>query len=283
MSEAIDDLTKRIQELESEKEALRFELWKHQRKPVEKIGYLLLFLGFAALATSIFSPSSYNPQILAFTGLGLTFWGALILFIKSTPYVKNKILDNTVLTPLLTINQIINELNYQGRGIYLPPQSLKGLKGGMLYIPSKNEIVIPKVGELTEGKIFQNAGGLCLTSPGFGLMALYEKELGVDFSKVDLNYIQRNLPKLLIEDLEILEDFEINQDGNTIHIKMTGSTFKDLKLEESTNLYKSIGCPLCGSIACLLAKAIGKPLIIEKIDKSPDEKVTEIQYRIIEA
>jgi len=194
--------------------------------------------------------------------------------------VKSKILDQAVLTPLSTLNQIINKLNYQGKGIYLPPKSLKSLKGGMLYIPAKNETDIPKVEELTENRL-----GLYLTSPGFGLMTLYENELGVDFSKVDLNYLQRNLSKLLIEDLEILEDFEINLNWDTIHIKMTGSIFKDIckKLEESANICKSVGCPLCGSIACLLAKTIGKPLIIEKIDKSSDRKVTEILYRMIEA
>jgi len=63
MSDEGEAMTRKIRELESEKEALRLEIWKHQRKPTGKVGYLLLLLGFSALATSIFAPSNmnYNP------------------------------------------------------------------------------------------------------------------------------------------------------------------------------------------------------------------------------
>jgi len=271
-------------ELENEREAPILKLRKSQHKPSGKIGYLLLCLGLTFLLTSIFWPVYSNPFIPAFIGLGLTFWGALILFIKPTKYVRRELLNHTTTSSLSTLNKIISELNYRGKAIYLPPKHLKSLKGGIIFIPKEDKVVVPKVEELIEEKFFlKNPGGLCLTSPGLGLMALYEEELGVDFSKVDINYLQNNLPKLFIEGLEILEDFEMTLNGNMINVKMTGSVFKDFcKNEGSINTCKTIGCPLCGSIACLLTKVLGKTLIIEEIDKSPDGKVTEIQYQIVE-
>ena len=41
----IPALIRKIQQLESEKEALRLELWKYKRKPSGRVGYVLLLLG----------------------------------------------------------------------------------------------------------------------------------------------------------------------------------------------------------------------------------------------
>jgi hypothetical protein len=274
-------LLKKIQQLESEKEALRLELWKYKRKPSGKVGYVFLLFGAIALVSSI----AYSSSILAFIGIALTFWGVLFLFIKPARYVKASLLDSTTISSLTTIDHVISELNYKGKSIYLPPRYLKELKGGKVFIPSKKDIIIiPPIEEVAEEKVFlKNPKGICLTPPGLGLVNLFENELGTDFTRADLNYLQNNLPKLLIEGLEITEDFEMNVENNIVHVKLAGSIFKDFctEVRKLSNVCNSFGCPLCSSIACALARTTGKPIIIEKTKQSEDGKTIEVYYQIL--
>jgi len=270
-----------IQQLESEKETLRHERQKHKRKPSGTIAYTLLLLGTIALVASIL----YSSSIIAFIGLGLSFWGALLLFIRPTKYVKASLLDSTALSSLRTVDQIITDLNYKGKAIYLPPKYLKALKGGTIFISSKKDLSIPPAEEIAEEKFFlENPKGICLTPPGLGLVNLYENELGKDFAKVDLNYLRNNLPELFIENLELAEDFEMNVEGNMVRVKITGSIYKNFCKEAGKffNVCNSIGCPLCSSIAIAVTRATGKPIIIKKTDPSKDDKTIEVCYQMIE-
>jgi len=262
-------------------EQLRLELWKYKRKPSGGAGYILLLYGAIAIASSVL----YTSSILAFIGLGLAFWGVLLLFVRPVRYVKSSLLDSTSFSSLVTVDRVIADLNYEGKGIYLPPRYLKGLKEGTVYISSKKDITVPAIEEVAKEKVFlKNPAGICLTPSGLDLANLFEKELGTDFAKVDLNYLQDNLPKLFIEGLEIAKDFEINVHDNTIHVKITESVYKDFCSEVRTklsNVCSSFGCPLCSSIACALARSSGEPVIIEKIKPSTDGEVIEAYYRIL--
>jgi len=276
----VPDSIEQTRQPEIKKEVLRPELIKHKRNPSETIAYTLLLSGTIALFASIV----HSSYILAFIGLGLTFWGALFLFIKPTKYVKANLLDSTALSSLTTIDQIVTDLNYRGKAIYLPPKYLKAIKGGRMFISSKKDLIIPPVQEIANEKVFlKNSKGIYLTPPGLGLVNLYENELGKDFAKVDLDYLQNNLPKLFIEELEIAEDVEINVGEVMIRAKITGSIYKDFCKEarKLSNICDSFGCPLCSSIAIALTRTTGKPVIIEKAELSADGKTIETCYRII--
>ena len=271
----------RIQQLESEKEALRNEPSKHKPNLSGTIAYAFLFSGIIALIASI----AYSSSILAFIGLGLAFWGALLLFIKPAKYVKASLLDSITLSSLTSIDQIITGLDYKGKAIYLPPKYLKALKGGKVFIPSKKHLIMPPAEEVAEERTFlRNPKGILLTPPGVGLANLYESELGKDFAIVDLNYLQKNLPKLFVEDLEIAEDLEMSIENDRVHVRITGSIYRGLceKARKLSNVCNSIGCPLCSSIAIALTRVSGEPVIIEKTEVLKDDETIEAYYRIIE-
>jgi adenine/guanine phosphoribosyltransferase-like PRPP-binding protein len=64
---------------------------------------------------------------------------------------------------------------------------------------------------------------------------------------------------------------------------MKNHVFEDL-CEETRKLkrtHETVGCPLSSALACVLAKATGKPVTIEKEEKLPDE-TTQIQYTVLE-
>lgn len=254
---------------------------KPRRKPQEVIGYTLLFLGIVAIVLSFI----WTSFLLAFIGLGLTFWSVLLAFLKTTKYVKADVFEMTPISSLKSVDQIIQHFNCKGRGVYLPKRYLKESKGGIVFVPLKDEMVIPPVEEVAEEKVLlENPRGICLTPSGLSLVNLFERKLRTDFSKVDVDYLVAKLPKLFIEDLEIAEDFEMNYVKDMVHVRITGSIYENMcrEVRNLLNVCRCIGCPLCSSIACSLAKSTGKPIVIEKSSLSKKGKVIQAYYRIIE-
>lgn len=256
---------------------------KRLRLP-QLISFGLLLSGISAISLSII----YEQTIPAFIGLGLLFWGALLLYMRPKGYVKANLLHSTSLSTLATIDQVIGELDYGGKATYLPPRTLKDFRGGKVFITSlrdANKSIIEEAEEADEGKLFlKNPSAICLTPPGLHLANLYEDELGKSFTVTDLNDLQDNLPKLFVEDLEIAEAVEIKKQSNIIHIKITGSIYRDFCKEarKLSNVCNSLGCPLCSSMAIALTRATGKPIVIERNEPSEDGKVIEVYYRIVE-
>lgn len=248
------------------------------------VSLFLLILGLIALAFSII----YTSPILAFIGLGLTFWGTLALYITPEKHVKQTLLDSTTTSSLTNLDQILTELKYQGKAIYLPPKYHKDFETTKIFIPKNKNTKLPTPEEIQreEDKIFlENPRAALITPPGSSLSKLFEKTLGTTFTKMNLEHLQQNLPKLLIEDLEIAEDLEIQtKPANTLHVKITNSIYKDVheEVDKRSHTWNTIGCPLCSAIACAIAKASGNPVTIKKIKRTNDGKLTEVYYKIIE-
>jgi len=251
---------------------------------------LLLALGLLALVLAIFD----NSSILAFIGLGLTFWGALTLYVATDEYVKKSLLDQTIISSLADLDQILTELEFKGKPVYLPPEYSKDFETTQIYISKDQNMKLPTPGEM-QGKIngffLENPKAAVIVAPGFSLSRLFEKTLGTSFTGANLDYLKQNLPKLFIEDLEIAGNLEIQTEygdakdidaSDIINVKITNSIYKDTcrELEKATSLCDAIGCPLCSAIACALAKATGKPITIEKVQSSADGKTIEATYRL---
>lgn len=246
----------------------------------------LIATGAVALATSII----YDSSILAFIGLGLLFWGIIFTYTRTEEYIKKALLDATVYSQLATLNEIIQELECKGNAIYLPPKYLRDPEAYKAYIPKQKEAELPtpEQTQTQEPQFFidfiENPPAVLLTPPGAELTKLFEKTLKTNFTRVDLQYLKQNLPKLFIEDLEIAQNFEMETENNKIRVKIQNSVFKTLNIEteQPSNIYSTLGSPLSSAIACALAKTTGKPIIIEKQETSGDGKDLTIEYRILE-
>ena len=247
----------------------------------------LISAGAITLAFSI----SYTSSILAFIGLGLLFWGIITRYITTEEYVKKTLLDTTTLLHLSQFDDILKELNYNNRAVYLPPKYLINISSNKVYIAKQKDTKLPKAEQIIkeritkENKIFlKNPEGILLLPPGNELTKLFEKTLKTSFTRVDLAYLKQNIPKLLIEDLEIAEEVDIDIKNNTVHVKIHSSIYKDTCNETSklSNVSRSLGCPITSAIACALAKATGKPVIISKDNTSKDGRSIEIKYELLE-
>jgi len=243
----------------------------------------LLGLGGTALVISIV----YVSSILAFIGLGLLFWGIILFYIRTEEYVKEILLDATAMPPLATLDQIIQELDYKGNAIYLPPKYFRAPETTKAFIPKQKDAKLPSPEQIQaqETNLFiENVGGMLLTPPGAGLTKLFEETLETNFIGVDLQYLQKSMPKLFIEDLEIAQNFEIEIENKRIHVRIENSAYKDLfkEAKKLANLYDRVGSPLSSAIACALAKVTGKPIVIENQQISEDGGDVDIYYRVLE-
>jgi len=275
-------------------------------KPKPKLGLtrivsLTLFCaGVAALTVSIL----FSSSILAFIGLGLTFWGAILLYIRTEKYIE-ALLGKTTLPSLATLNQIIEELGFKGQApslatlnqiieelgfkgqaVYLPPKYLRDFESSKVFIAKQERTKLPtpkQIQKQEERMFLKDPEGILLTPPGADLTRLFEKTLDTSFTKVDLQYLEMDMPRLLVEDLEIAENVEIEAKKNRVYAKIVNSIYKNMQLE-AERLPKvgiSLSCPICSAIACAIAKASGRPVVIESDQTSEDGQTLTIEYHLL--
>src|SRR5665647_3092912 len=262
--------------------------------------------GIALLIISLF----LNLQVLSLIGLGLTFWGALFLFITPLKYVEGSYLITSTLPGYMTIDRMLTDLNPKSeaynipscpRNVYLP-EHLKGLRETVTFIPAKNatEMAMPNENRVSpqEKALFENAKellisiardkflienpkGLLITSPGIGLLNKIEQKRNTDLTKISPIELDEVLPSLLSE-LYVTKEIKMTTHENTATLQITGSLYKDLYSQKynlkSVNI---IGCPIVNAVACAIAESTGKPTLIQKIRISQDGKVITAVFKIV--
>jgi hypothetical protein len=252
------------------------------------ISALFLISGILSLALSLYAAS----QILALIGLGLTFWGALFLFLKPMNFVEGSLLYNAAVSEYSTIDRIINEFDYKGKGYYIPPypkdvylpEYLRSLKDLVVFIPAEKDNTMPAIEEIAKGKfISKNPAGALITPPGSGILTQIEEKSKVDFTKIGLNELDAVLPSLILQNLNLAKEMGMNINGNQAHLTIVDSLYKNLY--SARNNLKSVnllGCPIASTVACAIAKASGRNVLIQKQQVSPDGSVIDVWYRIVQ-
>ena len=272
-------------QLETEAENLRIQK-KLQTSPL-KISAAFLLPGILALILSIID----NSQILAFIGLGLTFWGALFLFVRPLRYVESSLLDSTSISTYTTIDRAIKDLKTKGKSYYIPPypeqasvpDHLKGLKDMVVFIPIDNESVIPSIEEIAKGKfLLENPKGICLSPPGIGILTRFEKQIKTDITKLSLTELGENLSNSIPEDFQLAKEINIVPEEKQVYIKIVGSVYKQLYAEKDLKSVHILGCPLISAVACAVAKSTGKIVTIQKDNVSPDTETIEIWLQTVQ-
>lgn len=242
---------------------------------------MIVSLFLANGATALILSTLINSGVLALIGLGLVFWGALLIYIEPRKYVPISLLNSTSIPLLEIIEQITSALNYKGTGVYLPPRYFSEPSNEKIFINWSNYHYIPRLGEIREDAILQDKPtGLFIIPPGLSLTNLYEQEMRVNFSKIDINYLKNSLPNLFTERLEIAKNLEIDTVDDTVHIKLTDHIYKDICSQWHIKHGRSFCCPLCSSIALALTRTSNNPVIIEQIETSQEGNVLEVRYKI---
>jgi len=239
--------------------------------PTKILNSILMANGTLALALSIVLSSS----ILALVGLGLLFWGITFAYVGTSEHVKRVVLETTVSSQMAVLSNMLKKRGFEANPVYLPPSYFRNSNIYTVYLQESGSTQLPSP-EMTPDnqsgflfELFENPKAVLMTPPGAELAQLFEKTLKTSFDKVDLKYLQKNLPELLIEELEITQIFEMEIEKNTIHLRTFGSVFSNPTSQtEQPNIWSLFGSPLSSALACSFAKATGNPVmrIGSKID-----------------
>jgi hypothetical protein len=208
-------------------------------------------------------------------------WGALLLLIVPTKYVKLELLTASS-SLLANFEEMMSVTGAHGKGVYLPPKLLQDYQSSLVFIPGKEGEVLPTREEIERRKTPKTSRGLLLTPPGLALSGLFESKMGKSFTELSLDQLQKMLPKLF-EELEITKTANINVENDVVTVDVKNHVFKEL-CEENRKLertHEAVGCIFSSAIACALAKATGKPIIIQKEETTQDQATT-IDYRMLE-
>lgn len=240
---------------------------------------VLIFLCFGTI--SLLSSLFLVNSVLAFIGLSLLFWGALLIYIQPQTYIRNDFFTATLVNQVATLNQIVSDLGYKGKPIFLPPNYVNQIDTTKIFIPKEKKVLIPELEQIlneAEGYL-KKSQGILLTPPTTQLTKLFEDAMGLKFKKVNLHYLTENLPKFLVEYLALADAIEINVNGKMIHVNIKNSSLVRTS-HNSSNEINMLRCPLCNAIACMLAESTRKPITIENLQTLNNETFIKATYKI---
>lgn len=254
-------LNSKLTHLESENFKLREKLWKLQYRSTFPIAVALLSTGCISLLFSFV----LNVITLTFIGLGLTLWGLVIFYISESKTVPEAVVNKLSFSMLKSIGNIITGMEHKGKAIFLYGKNLNGLNQGYVFFSYK-ESQIPSYNELDKESIFYyNPKGIFIPAPSNGLVEICENQLGVDFATVDFAFLQQKLPKLMIENLRLVDDLAVQETDGIATIRFSGVSCVGLCKSIGTEIKNGnqLGCPLCSAFALMISKVSNVPINIK--------------------
>jgi hypothetical protein len=265
MNQDAKELLSSIETLEKENHSLRSQLRK--KRHLRSAGGAMITAGVASLFGSVI----FGSSVLAFTGLGLTFWGVLLIFARAGRSIRVDVVSATIVPITSALTRILNSLDYTEKGIYIPDNHGRVL----LFIPSKDPSRLPTFEEASEITFLKEPNGVCIIPPGIGLAEVIQRELGVKPGSTDLEAIAKELPSLL-DDLEIARDVEIRIEGQEI-----GTRIVEPLSSGTSGSMRVTMCdePISSAVACIAATALARPVKIEK--QTNTDGTVESVYRIL--
>jgi hypothetical protein len=255
-------INKRLAQLEIENEKLRSDHRIAKKNEYKDTGYVLIIFGALILGISYFTYNNTTlASILLFAGIGTIYIGILSLFLTPEKFVRKDILEQSNLSSIAIINNIIQELQIYTKGIYV-------LSKGQIRVilPLKPDFDLTRdIPQRTFHIDEPDKAALVLIPPGYSLMRMVE-DRGADWSD-----LSGALNEIMVEGLEIAGSVEvINEDiinGNTITIIVNEPVYMKMCSTASTETPRicDIGCPFCSLIACIITKSTGNNVVIEEV------------------
>lgn len=257
---------------------------------VNKKSNVALQLGGVFLAGGVFLlvfSILVEMQVMAFIGLGLMFWGAILALTRDGKYVESSLLDASAQSMYLSIDRMLNEQKKTSQAYYLPaypqdvslPEYVKSLTDPTVYITESFNGNV-SLDELTAGRFFSvKNGGFFLASPGSGIVEVVERYLKLDLTKVSPTELCEVFPKCLTESLNLAKNAQMNltPDGGAT-FKATGILYDSLYSDKKPRSASLLGCPVVCAAASAFAKSSGKMVVLGKMETFSNNTVS-VQFR----
>lgn len=237
---------------------------------------LVLITGLYMIVFSALNDLSF----LAVLGVSISFWSVLLLFFTPTKKAFLLLLKASASSSGSNIERTLLEFNLTEKGVYLPPQNLHNFESSLIFVPNNPNTPLPTAEEPEDKLLSKKRNGLLFNPPGLALSLMFENELDLSFRKIPLTKMEAAIKKL-INNLKFAEGATVQIQNSTIHLEITGSIFNTLcneTREKQPRTHAQIGCILSSAFACAFAKASDKPIIIQKHNLNPENKILIIEY-----
>jgi len=224
-------------------------------------------VGFGVLTT--LTSIIFGATSLAGMGLASFLIGLLTLYLPSQPSVTPELVAAYALSSLENVERFLRELGPESKATYLKVNDRSDVPKVFLPLADNPTAYQPDLKDYDQLLIVNpedpHRTGLLLDAPGASLLALIEKESGVDFFDLGRESVLDALKTGLVESLEVVADVKGSFSDNRIKLRIR---------EGSVGLSKSIarlapktlarlGCPICSAAICAIVKATKRPVVVE--------------------
>ena len=218
--------------------------------------------------------ASVMVSTLNLSGLGLASFliGLLVIYLPSRPAVAPELLEASMLSSLANLERVLRELGPEAKAVYLAVHDR--LDVPMVFLPlADNPTHSSDHAPLDEDRFLMidsedlHKTGLVLEAPGASLLALMEKESGVDFFDLGRDGLLDALRSGMVESLELAADLKgtITEDPARLRIKdgALGGFARSI-VRSAPNLSSRLGCPICSAAICATVKATKRDIVLEE-------------------
>jgi len=296
----------RLKELESLEskivrlEAVNKELKASKAKAVEQvapqtgfpprmISHSQHYLGVSFVAFGVLTVlASVIAGIAPLAGLGLASFliGLLLVYLPSQPSVAPELVEASVISSLTNTERALRELAPETKALYLNVRDR--LDVPMVLLPvSDNPSPPSEIGLSDEDRFLlvdsedPHRSGLLFEAPGSSLLALMEKESGVDFFDLAREDLMDALRSGMVESLEVATDLkgELTESGMKLRIKDGALAGLSRSIARSApNVSSRLGCPICSAAICAAVKTLKRQMILEEAAHQSGYHVVTLRF-----
>jgi hypothetical protein len=228
---------------------------------------LVVFGVLTAVASTVIGAANLS-------GLGLASFliGLLLVYLHSRPSYAPEFVEASLLSSLANVERILCELGPRTKAIYL--RTIDRLDVPMVFLPLEENPAPPSGLNLSgEERLLvidsddSHKTGLLLEAPGASLLALMEKELGLDFIDLSNEDFPDAIRSGMVESLEVAADLKaaVTQDG--VKLRIRDGPLRNMSRSiprVAPNVASRLGCPICSVAICAAVKALKRDMILEE-------------------
>ncbi len=253
-----------------------------QRGPVG--AFMVTFGGIVGAA-------SYLMGIVPILALGLAslLMGIMILYLPdSAESGSGGVAVDSSLPSLLNIEKLLEDLELDERGIYIPTSRLGVCPRVFVPLAETEATNTPPLSLNNSRRIFVTVGkkpedrGILLDAPGSQTLASVERSLHTDLAQVELAELAKYL-EMGLKALGIAKAVRIDLRDSTVsvYISLTHLTGLETKLRnQAPRLVSQVGTPLASTVAAAVSKSSQKYVIFKNSTIEPFEEKFEVRLAL---
>ena len=246
--------------------------------PREAMSHRRRYLGLFLIAFGVLTMlASLIVGIVNLSGLGLASFliGLLVVYLPSPSTVAPELMEASMLSSIGNLERVLRELGPESKGVYLAVHDRLDVPTIFLPLVSNSTAHSLQLTSLDADRfLLVDSGdpqrtGLVLEAPGASLLALMEKESGVDFFDIERNDLLDSLRSGFVESLEIAADLKGTVEGNPVKLKIKDgplSGFVRSITRSAPTVSSRLGCPICSAAICAIVKSTKRDIVLEEVN-----------------